>query len=824
MSLHYPHHVSSSNAVHKTARSCALRFFSRFMHKSHFLLLSLLLLTTGTLFAQQGFGTNNPNPQSVIHLEGVNQGLLIPDVSLTSATVFLGGATATAAHVSMLVYNTNAATTTTGGTANGLSGAGYYYWNGTAWVRLTTTAAAGGGINLWDTDTDTGIQLEETGDEDIIRFDTDGNQRMSIAKDGEVMFGPITKSYTSNTVTYNPTGSYGTVANANQKSIDLSQVIFDTTNFSADINARTFNFPITNTNTKGVVLHANATHVIGNIQSSYWIYLVDDNKVKFISLEFQLSGGNLQARYTSTWTKTATNQVPPSSQNHNFFVNGTNTHETHQIASISVDVSPELYATINSTSGDAFFKGSLSDSSHDAGTAGQILTSTGEGTNWVPSIPTTSITGGTGDGQVLTTTITGGTTTVGWKAVQGDNLGDHTATQDIKLGAFGITDSDGNTQIQVEEANNDNTIRFDTDGERRISIFDDGVVVFGQSGTATKTTEAEVTIALAKNSGTHVVVPNTPGSFDKKLPYNLTKIVFSGITYDLPFTNTNEQGIFPGSNTTPLVGNLLAEYWVYNTSGTTTSASKLVFSLSATNQLMVWFEKSRTRRWLGIFKEQRNHAFFNNDLNWHQTFDPGSLPAPITTVGISRASDINTLIDSTTGDAQFAGDVEIAGDLEVTGVFKDSSGDEGVSGQVLLSTEVGTNWTDVKASGFIGSAGLGVTLGPLSVRVAESFTARSIEIHSTNEMKIRGIGKSMNAKTDGSADVAHTKKADETIVANTWTKWDTSLHLALEGSMQVLHFSDTQSNVGYRITLIIGEDMTSMGATSHTNLVTIERL
>lgn len=63
---------------------------------------------------------------------------------------------------------------------------------------LQIERALGGGIGvgagLWDTDRDTGIQVEETIDDDIIRFDTAGVERMSISAAGLVTIGATTIS------------------------------------------------------------------------------------------------------------------------------------------------------------------------------------------------------------------------------------------------------------------------------------------------------------------------------------------------------------------------------------------------------------------------------------------------------------------------------------------------------------------------------------------------------------------------------------------------------------------------------------------------------
>lgn len=105
--------------------------------KINLTLLALALSANG-LYAQQGFGTNQPSKASVIDLQSDSKGLLIPRVALTSLTNFLPVKGETSTNIgktnSLLVYNT----ATVGTTIK----PGYYYWttDGTIansfWKRL----------------------------------------------------------------------------------------------------------------------------------------------------------------------------------------------------------------------------------------------------------------------------------------------------------------------------------------------------------------------------------------------------------------------------------------------------------------------------------------------------------------------------------------------------------------------------------------------------------------------------------------------------------------------------------------------------------------
>ncbi len=125
----------------------------------------------------------------------------------------------------------------------------------------------------------------------------------------------------------------------------------------------------------------------------------------------------------------------------------------------------------------------LQDYDGDNGTAGQVLSSTGTSTNW------------------------------------------------IDISSDSITDADGDTQIQVEEGSDDDTIRFDTAGTERMIIDSSGNVGIG---TSTPTAELDInaigqTLSAATNSqvtsipnnGTWTTLIADVTSLDNITPANL---------------------------------------------------------------------------------------------------------------------------------------------------------------------------------------------------------------------------------------------------------------------------------------------------------------
>ena len=99
------------------------------------IILTTLLFTFYLVNGQIGIGTTTPHTSSMLDISSSDKGLLIPRISLTGTN---DNTTISSPATSLLVYNTN--TSTPG--PNQVT-PGFYFWNGTDWVRFNTGVISG---------------------------------------------------------------------------------------------------------------------------------------------------------------------------------------------------------------------------------------------------------------------------------------------------------------------------------------------------------------------------------------------------------------------------------------------------------------------------------------------------------------------------------------------------------------------------------------------------------------------------------------------------------------------------------------------------------
>ncbi len=250
-------------------------------------------------------------------------------------------------------------------------------------------------------------------------------------------------------------------------------------------------------------------------------------------------------------------------------------------------VTADLYIGANTTASGTLtskstitLNASLVDADGDEGTAGQVLSSTGTSTNW------------------------------------------------IDISSDSITDADGDTQIQVEEGADDDTIRFDTAGSERLTITSTGEVLLGNPG------------------------------------------IFAG-----PFTNSVVVGV--ASNTTNYNSRLRL------TAGNNDSfsgAQGASIDLHGNNTLANTGKLDLVAGAAATATETAINFYTNTSSTTQQ------LSAVITGEG-------NLGIGTTTP----AQTLTVSGTAQVTGQLYDSGGDAGIAGQVLSSTGTSTNWIDISS-------------------------------------------------------------------------------------------------------------------------------
>lgn len=146
------------------------------------LIFSTLLISLSITAQNVGINATGATPvtSAALDIDMVNKGLLIPRVALTATSLFspvTGTATA-----SLMVYNT----ATTGTVPTNVT-PGYYYWNGTIWVRFINSGGGGSWELLGNAGTSIATNFIGTTDNVSLAIRSNNLERMRVLNTGEVV-------------------------------------------------------------------------------------------------------------------------------------------------------------------------------------------------------------------------------------------------------------------------------------------------------------------------------------------------------------------------------------------------------------------------------------------------------------------------------------------------------------------------------------------------------------------------------------------------------------------------------------------------------------
>ena len=158
---------------------------------------------------------------------------------------------------------------------------------------------------LIDDDGDTQVQVEESTDDDVIRFDAKGIEVARFDSSEALIVTDFNVTGPSETIGVSSSSSSGSVGSTFSTVVDVSTLVNSTLSLASmtispsDINGGLHNFGDPNTTTIGIVV-SDPTILLGNLATSYWIFARENaSRCRWICAEFQLSGNDLQVRYTT---------------------------------------------------------------------------------------------------------------------------------------------------------------------------------------------------------------------------------------------------------------------------------------------------------------------------------------------------------------------------------------------------------------------------------------------------------------------------------------------------------------------------------------------
>ena len=434
----------------------------------------------------------------------VTTSLTTPLINVSGASIVMEGATADAHETTLTVTDPTGDRTITFPDATGTvittGNAGALLDGTTATTqsasdnstKLATTAYVDTGLNalssdsITDADGDTKIQVEEGTDEDIIRFDTAGTERMTIGATGTVT---ITGDLTVNGTT---TEISSTTITVDDKNIEIGSVASpsDTTADGGGLTLKgatdkTWNW------VDSTDAWTSSEHI--DIASGKAFYIAGTSVLNATTL----GGAVVASSLTSVGTLTAltvsgiatfSGTIAGASP---FIFEGA-TADDHETTLAITDPTADRTITIPDATGTVVTTGNLAaitaltdgttattqaadDSSTKIATTAFVMTEIGDylttstaSSTYAPLASPTF----TGTPAAPTAAADTNTTQIATTAYVQTELG--------ALSSDSIKDADNDTKIQVEESSDEDVIRFDTGGTERMVIDSDGVDVAGE--------------------------------------------------------------------------------------------------------------------------------------------------------------------------------------------------------------------------------------------------------------------------------------------------------------------------------------------------------
>jgi hypothetical protein len=181
------------------------------------LALILMFFITSTCVLAQNIGINStgaaPAASAMLDISSTDKGLLIPRVALTATN---SASPVTSPATSLLVYNT-----ATAGTAPDDVVPGYYFWDGSAWVALVTSAS--GSTNAWsltgNAGTTAGTDFIGTSDDVDLVFKTNDAEALRILSGGGIESDAGTGAASEAQSAFFATGTYNNYLEINVQNL-----------------------------------------------------------------------------------------------------------------------------------------------------------------------------------------------------------------------------------------------------------------------------------------------------------------------------------------------------------------------------------------------------------------------------------------------------------------------------------------------------------------------------------------------------------------------------------------------------------------------------